>query len=64
MLAEIRAAKWFSIPADKATDISHNEQMSLSIHWMDNSNAIHEEAIAATIVRMPQLGSLPQLLNV
>ena len=31
LLASIRASLWFSILADEATDISHHEQMSLSI---------------------------------
>ena len=30
ILAEVRTALWFTIIIDEATDISHNEQMSLS----------------------------------
>ena len=31
LLEEIRDATWFGIIADKATDVSHNEQISISI---------------------------------
>ena len=30
ILADVSAALWYSIIVDKATDVSHNEQMSLS----------------------------------
>lgn len=45
LLAQISAAMWFSIIADEATDISHNEQMSLSIRWVDLDYNIHEETL-------------------
>lgn len=41
----IRTALWFSILADEATDISHNEQMSLSIRWVDDNFEIHEDVL-------------------
>ena len=34
LLAQIRAAFWFGIIADKATDVSHNKQLSISIRWI------------------------------
>ena len=36
LLSEIKSCFWFSILADEATDISHHEQMSLSILWVDD----------------------------
>ena len=41
-LADIFTAIWYSIIADEATDVSHNEQMSLSVRWVDHSYNIHE----------------------
>ncbi len=35
ILANIQSSVWFSIIADEATDISHDEHMSLSIRWVD-----------------------------
>lgn len=42
ILADVSAALWYSIIVDKATDVSHNEQMSLSVRWVDHSYDIHE----------------------
>ena len=39
----LTTALWFSILADEATDISHHEQMSLSIRWVDEGYIINEE---------------------
>ena len=35
----------FSIIADKATDVSHNEQLCVAIRWVDSSMLIHETAV-------------------
>lgn len=45
LLTNIRMALWFSILADEATDISHHEQMSLSIRWVDENYVIHEDVL-------------------
>ncbi len=45
MLVDIRAAKYFSLIADEATDIAHNEQMCIAIRWVDSSYGVHETAI-------------------
>ena len=42
---------WFSVMADKATDVSNNEQMNTSVRWVDNDYTISEEAIA--LVELP-----------
>ena len=36
LLAETRTSLWFSILDDEARDTSHHEQLSLSIHWVNN----------------------------
>ena len=46
LLSEIKSSLWFSILADEATDISHHEQMSLSIRWEDDSYTIHEDTLS------------------
>ena len=46
ILGEIRAATWFSLIADEATDVSHNEQLSLTIRWVDNHYTIHEDTVS------------------
>lgn len=45
ILESIRTSLWFSILADEATDISHHEQMSLSIRWVDDNFEIHEDVL-------------------
>ena len=44
-LAKIRSCQFFSIIADEATDISHNEQMCLAVRWVDEEYQINESAL-------------------
>ena len=41
LLAEIRESSMFSIIADEATDVNHNEQLCVAIRWVDSSMLIH-----------------------
>ena len=46
ILSNIKSnSSFFSIIADEATDVSRNEQMSLSIRWVDDEYAVYEECI-------------------
>lgn len=45
LLGEVRAAKWFTIIADEATDVSQNELISISIRWVDTDYMIHEDSL-------------------
>ena len=56
LLGDIRAAKYFSIIADEATDISHNEQICIAIRWVDGSYEVHEAAIG--LVQLPDTKAL------
>ena len=51
ILGLIRTSMWFSAIADEATDVSRNEQMSLTIQWIDDSYQIYEEPIG--LVQLP-----------
>ena len=51
ILAEVRAVLWFTIIIDEATDISHNEQMSLSVRWVDDSYEIYERTLG--LIQLP-----------
>ena len=51
ILAEVRTALWFTIIIDEATDISHNEQMSLSVRWEDNNYEIYERTLG--LIQLP-----------
>ena len=51
LLQEIHAADWFSLIADEATDISHNEQICIAIRWVDSNYTIHEAALG--LVQLP-----------
>ena len=50
-----QTSPWFSVMADKATDVSNNEQMNTSVRWVDNDYTISEEAIA--LVELPDMFS-------
>lgn len=56
LLKDIRAAKYFSVIADEATDISHNEQICIAIRWVDRSYEVHEAAIG--LVQLPDTKAL------
>ena len=45
LLEEIRAAIWLGIIADEATDVSHKEQISISIRWVSCEYTIHEDTL-------------------
>ena len=56
LLEDIRAAEYFSVIADEATDISHNEQICIAIRWVDRSYEVHEAAIG--LVQLPDTKAL------
>lgn len=45
MLADMSRAHWFSLIADEATDISHNEQLAVCVRWVDDDSVIHEDPV-------------------
>ena len=51
LLSEASATMWFSILADEATDVSHNEQMSISIRWVDTNYDVHEDTLG--LIQLP-----------
>ena len=40
ILTEIKSTLWYSIIADEASDISHNEHMNLAIRWVDYDDTL------------------------
>ena len=55
ILRNICEAAWFSIQADKTTDISNHEQLSMSIRWVSKTWEIHEDFIG--LVHVPNITS-------
>ena len=51
ILAEIKRALWFSLIADEASDLSHNEHVSVTIRWTDDNYGIHEDTLG--LVQLP-----------
>ena len=51
ILADVSMALWYSIIVDEATDVCHNEQMSFSVRWVDNSYDIHEDTLG--LIQLP-----------
>lgn len=37
--------QWFSIIANEATDLSHKEQLTLCVGWVDKELSIHEDPL-------------------
>lgn len=52
LLNDIKAVQWFSIIADEATDISHKEQLTLCVRWVDMELTIHEDPLQ--LVHVPK----------
>ena len=63
LLEQIRAAFWFGIIADEATDVSHNEQMSISIRWVDMDYTIHEDTLCLVQLEITRAETLFSVLN-
>ena len=51
LLSDISSFDYFSIIADEATDISHNEQVCIAVRWVDRSYNVHEAALG--LVQLP-----------
>ena len=56
LLVQVRAANYFSLIADEATDISHNEQMCIAVCWVDAGYTINEAALG--LVQLPDTKAL------
>ena len=56
LLEDIKAANYFAVIADEASDISHNEQMCIAVHWVDSTYTINEAALG--LVQLPDTKAL------
>ena len=45
ILADVNRSLWYSVIVHEATDISHNEQMSLSLRWTDHNFKTQESTV-------------------
>ena len=45
ILTDIKTSKWYAVIVDEATDISHTEQMSLSVRWVNEKYQISEDTL-------------------
>ena len=52
LLNDIKAVQWFSIIADEAMDLSHKEQLTLCLRWVDEELTIHEDPLE--LVHVPK----------
>ena len=46
ILQEVRAAKYFSVCADEASDVANKEQLSLILRFVDQAGLVREEFIS------------------
>ena len=53
----------YGIIADEATDVSHNEQMSISIRWVDMDYTIHEDTLCLVQLENTRAETLFSVLN-
>ena len=53
ILAKIHSSTWFAVLADEATDVSNQEQLSLSVRWVDRDYVINEDFIG--LVHVPDI---------
>lgn len=56
LLHEIKSSHYFSVIADEATDVAHNEQLCLAVRWVDTTYCVHEAAIA--LIQLPDTKAL------
>lgn len=55
LLQEIREATVYALIADEATDVSHKEQLCITIRWVDNDFLFHEDPIE--LINVPRTDS-------
>ena len=55
LLSEIREAQFYSLIADKATDVANKEQLCMTIRWVDKSFEIHETPV--DLINVPKTDS-------
>ena len=64
ILVDIRGAKFFAIIiADETQDISHEEQLSISIRWVDEAYIIHEDVIGFVAVAKTNGSTLANVIK-
>ena len=51
ILTEIKCSLWFSLIADEASDLSHNEHVSVTIRWTDGNYDIHKDTLR--LIQLP-----------
>ena len=51
ILTEIKRSYWFALIDDEASDLSHNEHLSLSIRWIDGNYGVHEDTLG--LIQLP-----------
>ena len=56
LLEDIKAANYFAVIADEASDISHNEQMCIAVRWVDSTYTINEAALG--LAQLPDTKAL------
>ena len=45
IIANIRDTLWYSLIADEATDVSHTEQLSVTIRWVDRAYQVYQDTL-------------------
>ena len=45
IISEVSSAQWYAIIADKVTDVSGAEQVSVSVRWVNNCYEAHEDLL-------------------
>ena len=63
LLDEIRIAEWFAIIADENSDISHIEQLAISLRWVDTNYIINEDIIALCEVEQTDAATITSTIK-
>ena len=51
IIANVKDTLWYSLIADEATDVSHTEQLSITIRWVDKEYQVHEDMLGLEELR-------------
>ena len=63
LLSEIRVANIFSLIADEASDVSHKEQLCITVRWVDSFFQIHETPLELVHVTKTDSETLTSLIK-
>ena len=63
ILSDIQSAVWYSVIADETRDVASEEQVAISVRWVDREYSVHEDPIGLTEVTSTDAATLASTIK-